>query len=304
MDCGNILTLAIPNKNGSRYLPETLRSLDLPSNRPYVRWWLQDCDSVDNSIEIATTFATSCDNIRSEPDAGQADGLNKAMKKMGGSIIGYLNSDDCLCDGAAEHVLTLFAEDPNVDIVVGEVTFIDENGDCIGHHAGRINTLEDILDIYSFWWAKGQWIQPEVFFRRTLFNKLAGYDTGYSLAFDFDFWVRALHAGAQVFYTNNTLVNFRKHELQRSQNFTSANQEIRTIVSRFLRDAGCSLTGSFRRRLLRRIEYDVFQTSCQQPPGPISFLAAIARRPEWLLVSDVRSRLVSSLSARLGDVLK
>src|SRR3954454_18112386 len=96
----SVLTLGIPNLNGGLYIEATLQSLD--RNRPYVQWWLQDACSSDASIAIGNRYATESDRIVVEKDAGQADGLNRAFARMGGDIVGYINSDDLLADGAAE----------------------------------------------------------------------------------------------------------------------------------------------------------------------------------------------------------
>ena len=106
------LVLAVPVFNGERYLAATLASLN--ANGANVRWWLQDGASKDRTIEIALKFARPGDTIVSEPDRGQADALNTAMKKMGGDIIGFINADDLLAENAAERVLDFFAEHPEI----------------------------------------------------------------------------------------------------------------------------------------------------------------------------------------------
>src|SRR5258705_4882116 len=112
-----MITLAIPNRNGSRYLRETLSSLCSPSNRVAVRWWLQDCCSQDGSVRVAEQFRSSDDTIRITTDSGQANGLNRAFAEMGGEIVGYLNSDDCLADGAAAAVFSAAIRHFDVAIV-------------------------------------------------------------------------------------------------------------------------------------------------------------------------------------------
>ena len=161
-----MLTLAIPNRNGAMFLEHALASLE--RNRPYVRWWLQDSCSTDHSIETARRFQGPSDRIRVEPDTSQTNGLNRAINAMGGEIIGFLNSDDCLADGAAEAVVAAFASDPDLDLVYGEVEWIDADGRSQGIHKGEISSFAEVLDIYRVWWNKKQWVQPVVFWRRSL----------------------------------------------------------------------------------------------------------------------------------------
>ena len=101
-----MLTLAIPNYNGGRFLARTLESLQ--KNRPYVRWRFQDAGSTDDSLAVAQGFSGPDDRIVVDSDKGQADALNRAFQAMGGDIVGFINSDDCLAEGAAESVLSEF----------------------------------------------------------------------------------------------------------------------------------------------------------------------------------------------------
>lgn len=300
-----MITLAIPNRNGSRYLRETLSSLCLPSNRVCVRWWLQDCCSQDDSVQIAEQFRSSDDAIRIAADTGQANGLNRAFAEMGGEIVGYLNSDDCLADGAASAVCDAFGRHPEADIVFGGVDWIDKENQVIGYHRGTISSLENVLDVYAFWWNKKQWVQPEVFFRRYLYDAVGGFDESFSLAFDFDFWVRILRLRPRVVSVPQTLVRFRRHDQQRSNDFNRANDEIRRAVLRQLNDPACPLDSRFRAQLNRKLQYDLYH--CRSPLSPLcdlSFGKALLRSPGWLILPEVRGRLVRAAQNRLFDLTK
>jgi glycosyltransferase involved in cell wall biosynthesis len=296
------ITLAIPNLNGCRYLEQTLRSISVGTNREAVSWWLQDCCSDDASVEVGVRYRGEFDSLVVERDTSQANGLNRAFSKMGGDIVGYINSDDCLAEGAAKAVLDAFRSDNNAGIVVGEVDWIDQDGNITGHHRGQITCLEDILDIHRVWWGKKQWVQPEVFFRRTLYEQVGGFDESYSLAFDFDFWVRVLRLRPKVISIPKTLVRFRRHDQQRSADFDSANNEIRRSVSVQLEDPTCPISYSFRRKLQIRMSYDRYHSkSPMSPVADLSFTEALLKCPEWLRLPEVRSRLYKSIAGRWGS---
>ena len=300
-----MITLAIPNRNGARYLRETLSSLCSPSNRARVRWWLQDCCSQDDSVRIAEQYQTSRDTIRIATDTGQANGLNRAFAEMGGEIVGYLNSDDCLVAGAVSAVCEAFGSHPDADIVFGGVDWIDKDGLVIGHHRGQISSLENVLDIYAFWWNKRQWVQPEVFFRRNLYEAVGGFDESFTLAFDFDFWVRILRLRPRVVSIPQTLVRFRRHDQQRSNDFIRANDEIRRVVLRELNDPECPVHSRFRAQLNRKLQYDLYH--CKSRLSPLCDLSlgrALLKSPGWLLLPAVRERLINAVQSRLPDPLR
>jgi glycosyltransferase involved in cell wall biosynthesis len=294
-----VITLAIPNKNGGVYIRETLESLCSSSNRSFVRWWLQDSCSQDNSIALAEEFRSSVDEIRVEQDSGQANGLNRAFQQMGGDIVGYINSDDCLTAGAARVVCETFARHPGAGVVFGAVDWIDKDGRSIGSHHGEILNLEHVLDIYAYWWNRKQWVQPEVFFRRSLYDAAGGFDESYSLAFDFDFWIRILRLRPLVVSVPETLVRFRRHDQQRSQDFERANSEIRRAVARELKDLSCPLNPEFRRRLCMRLGYDLYHRRSELSPyRDLSFGGALMRSPGWLLLPEVRDRILGKVRNR------
>jgi len=125
----------------------------------------------------------------SEPDAGPADAVNKAVSRARGSIIGWLNSDDLYVRGAAARALQAFAAQPELVMVYGEGDHVDLDGRNIGRYPTR--GPETPLSA----WVDGCWIcQPTAFFRRDAFEALGGLDRGLRAAFDYEFWLRLFKA--------------------------------------------------------------------------------------------------------------
>jgi glycosyltransferase involved in cell wall biosynthesis len=293
------LVLAIPVFNAGRFLGATLDSLNAEGTA--LRWWLQDGGSNDNTLEIANAAKREGDVINSASDKGQADAINTALRAMGGEIIGFINGDDVLAHGTASRVLDYFDAHPEIDLVYGSVDWIDESGAITGHHTGRIESLEDILDIYKVWWNNRQWVQPEVFFRRSLFEKVGGFDIAYHLAFDFDFWVRCFLAGARVAHIPQVFAKFRIHAAQKSTAAAKAASEIRSIVSKHL-NSPAPVPQMVRWSLNAQLEYDRYQ--CGETVDATghrpSFLSALLKNPQWVLSPAVRNRTQSSLAKIFG----
>lgn len=291
-----MLTLAIPNYNGARYLAATLHSLAL--NRPHVRWYLQDGASSDDSVAIARSFASAQDVVMSTADSGQTSALNTAITVMGGDIIGFINSDDELAAGTAEAVVAFFTAHPDIDLVYGEVEWMDAAGRVTGRHAGKIESLADVMNIYAVWWDGRQWVQPEVFFRRSLWERVGPFDSGYRLAFDYDFWVRCFKAGARVARLPQVLARFRLHAEQKSRAAGEAAREIRNIVESHLVDS--SLPPKLAKQLRDQIDYDRYRLG--EPPyggRRPSFLGYLLSNPRQFALPTVRARLRQSLRQRM-----
>jgi len=293
------LVLALPVFNAEEFLPATLESLNAQGAQ--LRWWLQDGASTDRTVEIARSFARPGDTVRSAPDAGQTDAINRAFREMGGEIIGFINGDDLLSPGCAARVLEYFRTHPDIDLVYGQVEWIDREGNPSGIHSGRIGSLPEMLDIYNVWWRKRQWVQPEVFFRRRLWEKVNGFDTRWNLAFDYDFWVRCIIAGARTAHIPEVFARFRIHCGQKSSAMENVADEIRAIVREHL-DARAPI-GMWKRFALRaHLSYDIYQLGKATPPGRKArgFSKALLAHPQWLLCQPVRRRLQAALARFVG----
>lgn len=294
----NPLVLAVPVFNAAEFLPSTLDSLN--AQGPHVRWYLQDGASSDDSVKIARSFVRPGDTIVSEKDEGQADALNRAFQRMGGQIVGFLNGDDLLAPDAAERVIRFFDEHPDIDLVYGRVEWLDRDGHVTGQHAGQISSLSEVLDIYSVWWNRRQWVQPEVFFRRSLWAKVGGFQNRWRLAFDYDFWVRCFLAGARALHEPGIVARFRIHSAQKSSAAEAAADDIRAIVQEHLQ-AGAPVSSVERRRIDAHLSYDLYQLGRTTPPGVrrTPFPLALLHHPSWLRCRAVRRRIQSSLAKLL-----
>jgi glycosyltransferase involved in cell wall biosynthesis len=297
MSSSGPLVLAVPVFNAEAYVADTLRSLNAQGE--YVRWWLQDGGSTDRTVEIARALARPGDVVVSERDKGQTDALNRAFGTMGGAIVGFINGDDVLAPGTAERVVKFLDEHPHIDLIYGCVEWMDAQGRVTGFHRGHITNVAEALDVYNVWWSERQWVQPEVFFRRSLFERVGGFDPQWNLAFDYDFWVRCMLAGARVAETPAITARFRIHAAQKSTAADRAADEIRAIVQRHLPKARI---GMWRRLKLRAaLSYDLYQLGRTTREGAqrASFARALFTHPHWWLSPLARKRAQSSLAKAL-----
>ncbi|HEX8295735.1 MAG TPA: glycosyltransferase family 2 protein [Chthoniobacteraceae bacterium] len=289
------LSLITPCFNSGAYLEATIRSV-LDQGITDLEYLVVDGGSTDATPEIIARYRHQLAWSVSERDRGQVDALNKGFTRATGEIVGFLNADDVLRPGALAAVLAAFQAQPETDLVYGEVEWIDAEGKHLGDHAGRISSLDEVLDIYRVWWNRRQWVQPEVFYRRSLKERVGSFDERYQLAFDYDFWVRCFRAGARVQKLPQQLVQFRLHAAQKSTASEQAADEIRAIVQEHL-SANLPLNPFTAWRLRADLSYDLYQGGKLDSPGQArpSFAASLLRNPSWLLCAPVRERLLGSL---------
>lgn len=178
------VSVITPSYNQAQFLPINLESIK-KQKKIDVEHIIVDPGSTDGSTEIAR-LATGVTLI-SEPDRGQSDGICKGFTRSNGDILVWLNSDDYYPD---ENILSLvvqcFKDNPDVDIVYGDVNFVDEKGEFL--RKGFVNKNADQL-LATFEYQVGI-VQPGVFWRRRVFNELGGPSEEFEYCMDYELWVR------------------------------------------------------------------------------------------------------------------
>src|SRR5690606_11312876 len=84
-----------------------------------------DGGSSDGTMDVVSEYADSLGGVVSEPDKGLYDAMNKGIRLASGDIVGILNSDDFYeCNDVIGAIVDSFVDDPNLDIVFGDVVFV------------------------------------------------------------------------------------------------------------------------------------------------------------------------------------
>jgi len=128
------ISIVTPSLNQGAFLSEALLSVR-EQKYSELEHLVIDGGSGDDTIKILCRYSEEAcwKHLRwtSEPDHGQSHALNKGFAKASGDIIGWLNSDDRYRPGCLNYVSRIFQERPNIDVVYGDYTWIDENGRTI-----------------------------------------------------------------------------------------------------------------------------------------------------------------------------
>lgn len=216
-----LVSVVMPSLNQAAFLTEAIESV-LDQDWPHLELLVSDGGSTDGSLDILQAMQGSDPRLQwvSEPDDGPAHALNKALQRVKGTIIGWLNADDRYTPGAVTRAVNALTHDNNLLMTYGEGRHIDDKGNDLGPYP----TVPDVPPVEIF--QDGCFIcQPTVFFKRTLTVMLGPLDQRLGTAFDFDYWVRTFKAFRhRIVYLPAVQAHSRLHQdcITRNQRYTVA----------------------------------------------------------------------------------
>ncbi|MFC1480304.1 glycosyltransferase family 2 protein [Candidatus Omnitrophota bacterium] len=198
-----LVSIVTPSYNQAQFIEETILSIQ-NQDYPNIEHIVVDGNSTDDTLDILKRYDGKIKWI-SEPDNGQTEAINKGFKMSNGQICAYLNSDDSYVPGSIKTVVDYFRKHLEVDMFVGDVNYIDENGKII------TTTCYPPFNVGRMIRAGGSLIsQTGVFFRRRLFDSIGMFEEGLHHGMDYDFYIRA-GLKHNVKSISSVLANFRLH---------------------------------------------------------------------------------------------
>ena len=158
-----------------------------------------DGASTDGTVELLKEAGV---RWISEPDNGMYDAINKGLLMANGDIIGYVNADDRLTDGALKIIYNVFASDTSIDFVYGRCTYVDSSGSSLATF--RPSPLSLRLRARC----RITFAQPTVFWRRSLHDHIGYFNSEFKTAGDADFFYKLLSGRFRGRSINKTLATF------------------------------------------------------------------------------------------------
>jgi GT2 family glycosyltransferase len=140
------------------------------------------------------------------PSRGMYAAINAGVVQPNWDFFTYLNDDDRWEPGIQAATSVAAAPDTTTGVLYGRVRLIRENG----APAGELPVARQPADLRSLL-ARGiiPFAQPGMLVRRSLLEKLGGFDAGFRSAGDLDLCVRALQAGTRFAFVPRVVAAFR-----------------------------------------------------------------------------------------------
>jgi glycosyltransferase involved in cell wall biosynthesis len=176
------VSIITPSFNQAQYLESTILSV-LNQDYPNLEYVVVDGLSTDGSQEIIKKYEDKLSWWISEPDLGQADAINKGLKKTSGEIVAWLNSDDLHLPWTINQAVKLFSANPEAGLVYGDAVSADGSGKLLNELRFEQWDISDLLMFRII-------CQPAVFMRRETLNRTGFLDPSYHFFLDHELWIR------------------------------------------------------------------------------------------------------------------
>ena len=142
-----------------------------------VEYIIIDGLSSDSTCSFVKNNSAIVDRFLSEQDDGLYDAMNKGAGLSSGKYLMFLNADDFLKENAIKYILEEI-KSKNVDIIYGKVELMNvQKGSLTNYLDINYNEFKSFLFLTP--------PHPGYVLKSSIFKKIGGFDTKYTLASDF-----------------------------------------------------------------------------------------------------------------------
>jgi glycosyltransferase involved in cell wall biosynthesis len=195
-------SIVTPSLNQGRFIERTIRSV-LDQDYSPLEYIVCDGGSTDETSAVLSRYANRLTAI-SEPDAGQANAVNKGFRSTSGEVIGWLNSDDVYFPGSLAQVAECFGQQPEADIVYGDAHLLDADDAVVSAYYTEPWNPDRLTERCFL-------CQPAVFWRRRVVDQFGLLDESLHYCLDYEYWLRLSARGARFVYLPTPLAGSRQY---------------------------------------------------------------------------------------------
>jgi len=172
--------------NAEQTIAHTLASISSQSNQD-IEHIVVDGGSRDHTVETIKANAGAHIRWISEKDRGIYDAMNKGIKMASGEVIGFLNADDFY---PSQEILAKVAkvfEDERVDACYADLCYVSQEDESKVIRYWRSSAIPKDAFVNS--WVPAH---PTFFVRKSVYDRLGGFDLDFKIAADFELMLRFL----------------------------------------------------------------------------------------------------------------
>jgi glycosyltransferase involved in cell wall biosynthesis len=198
------ISVIVPSFQQGRFLDETIHSI-VAQGWPDLELIIIDGGSTDETLDVIRKHQASITWWISEPDGGQADAINKGLRKATGDIVTWFGADDIYADGIFAALEPAWRKNPRAVYAAPVANFYSRGRQTLLRPHGL--SLENVV---QYWQRRSLWHDPGLFWSRAVLERVGEIDVTLRYSFDYDYLVRALQH-FQVEYIDHIAAGFRLH---------------------------------------------------------------------------------------------
>lgn len=213
MDKPPVFSVIMTSYNYAGYVGEAIESVLHQTFEDWELLIVDDCSKDDSWSVIQQYKDPRIKSHRHAVNQGACAAYNHALAMAQGTYIASLDSDDLYLPTKLAHQAEFLLEHPEVDIHGTFVTEIESSGVKSTNatpYADWFNVPVDFNDPAKWLW-QNRLCHSGAVVRADLHRRLGAFDNGLVYTPDWQFWIRALVAGARFAVSTQPLVGYRNH---------------------------------------------------------------------------------------------
>ncbi|NOT56668.1 MAG: glycosyltransferase [Deltaproteobacteria bacterium] len=234
------VSVCIPTYNGAAFLAEAITSV-LRQTFTDFELLIVDDGSTDTTLDIARSFGDPRITIhQNEKRLGIPANWNRGVALARGEYICIFHQDDVMMPENLARKLAVLSANPTVSFVHSAIEFLLEEGLVTVPGDWVEATAEDrVVEGQRYFRqliARNFICAPTVVMRRTLFDRVGGFDDTLGFTCDYEMWLKLCMEG-QVAFLSLPLVLYRWHEKNATYayRFEKGVEELRTARQEAIR---------------------------------------------------------------------
>lgn len=204
-----LVSVIIPAYDGRRFIGKAIASV---LNQSYGNFEIvvSDDASNDNTREIVLQFEDPRIRlVENRENFGLVRNLHRAIGASRGDLICWLNQDDIFHADKLERQLGVMQAHPTLGACFSQKDDIDEMGNPLSRYNPSKTTVAEtdyLVQLFGGCYLSA----PTMMMRRQVYERLGGFDSSYTIAFDYDMWFR-LKRHYDFKIVDIPLLSFRHH---------------------------------------------------------------------------------------------
>jgi glycosyltransferase involved in cell wall biosynthesis len=194
-----LVSVIIPVFNCEQFIAEAIDSV-LQQGYDPLEIVVIDDGSTDKTADVVKGLSGNI-FYHYQNNAGIAEARNKGLELAGGEWIGFIDADDVWLDNKLNLQAGILSQNPDIEMVIGFLVPLPfENRNDVTEKQIKTGKIALALQLGS------------TLIRKSVFNKIGGFDPELTMAEDSDWFFRVMEADVRVHVLQEIVQLYRQHD--------------------------------------------------------------------------------------------